>query len=30
MSNLDNYFLYVFVKEGGMEKGIIVVLCVIC
>ncbi len=26
MSNLDNYFLYAFVKEGGMEKGITAVL----
>lgn len=26
MSNLDNYYLYAFVKEGGMEKGIKAVL----
>lgn len=26
MSNLDNYFLYAFVKEGGMQKGLEAVL----
>lgn len=26
MSNLDNYFLYAFVKEGGIEKGLKAVL----
>ncbi|MEZ5044382.1 MAG: insulinase family protein [Saprospiraceae bacterium] len=26
ISNLDNYYLYAFVKEGGMEKGLAAVL----